>query len=623
MTIVGRAQIDHPALGTAGGSALHAAIETIYTNIGNDLAGRYETVASVANSAVTTFTHNFGVQFADLKILLYTGTHPNLVRVSDPVAAGWTIAANGGNPKTQVDVTAPGSGGPHTFAVMITHGRGAEKLDELDDVNLSVAAVDGNYFIYDSGSTAFKAAYPYYTSETATITSNTITTTSSKPLQRITGSAADLQMIAAPTAGKLYVFVNETGSSITVKNDTGGTAANRIYTGTGVDFTLKNQGAVTLIYDSGLSRWILAGGAGGGGLTPSPLSGATTAAAGTHYMTNTSGGSFTVTLPAGVAGSVIMVSDANETWDTFPLTIAPASGEKIDNLATNETLVCDVKRGWVELSYNTVLASWSIRSIAATNVVEASETQAGIVSTGAQTFGGAKTFTGLITPTGGLKTPVKFNDNGTKAVSFNMDTTDGADDYRLLISSGGAAGPNRGAYVEMHGNEFSSTPGRILWESGTTASGTNNAWQVNVGASSVGGHGIDGNGSNTFGPSGAGPSVLHQFNGKTKRTILSGNHSSNIGTLTLNGDIYLANITVATVALLGVVDPVEGRIVHIINVGSANGDVRNEDAGATASNRILTGTGSNLGSWLPGGAVTLIYDGGANRWRVISTYRCT
>lgn len=263
MTIVGRSLIDHPALGTAGGSALHAAIETIYTNLGNDLSGRYFDESSVANSAVTTFTHNFGVQFADLKVLLYTGSHPNLTRVSDPVASGWTIAANGGNLKTQIDVTAPASGGPHTFALMVTHGRGAEKLKDLDDVDFAVAPVDGQLFTFDSGTTKWEPSYLRYTAEAAAIASNTITPTTGTTMQRITSGTGDIQMIAGPTAGKVYVLVNETGSDRTLKNDTGATAANRVYTGSGADLTLKNQASITLIYNSGLSRWIVAGGAGG------------------------------------------------------------------------------------------------------------------------------------------------------------------------------------------------------------------------------------------------------------------------------------------------------------------------------------------------------------------------
>lgn len=101
---------------------------------------------------------------------------------------------------------------------------------------------------------------------------------------------------------------------------------------------------------------------GSGGMTPDIKSANFTADIGYHYLTNTSGGAFNAQLPAGADKSVIMFSDTLETWDTFPLSLVPATGEKIDGLAINETLVCDVKRGWVELTWNTVGSFWSIRS---------------------------------------------------------------------------------------------------------------------------------------------------------------------------------------------------------------------------------------------------------------------
>lgn len=256
MTIVGRSKLNHPALGTAGGSALHASIETLYTNIGDDLAGRYETAAAVANSTVTTFDHNFGVQFSDLKVLLYTGSHPNLTRVSDPTASGWVIAATSGFAKLKIDVTTPSSGGPHTFAVFVTQGRGAENLSQLDDVSLGT--LGASKLLTYSGS-AWAGSYLTHGSETAAISSNTVTPTLGTVVQRITGAASDIQMVAAPVSGKQLILVNETGSTVTVKNDTGGTAANRIYTGSGGDISLNANAALTLVYDSGVSRWVIAG----------------------------------------------------------------------------------------------------------------------------------------------------------------------------------------------------------------------------------------------------------------------------------------------------------------------------------------------------------------------------
>ena len=154
-TIVGREKIDHPSLGAAGGSALHVAIETIYTNVGNDMSARFKSYAAIANSVVTTVDHNFGVDFADINIYLYTGTHPTLTRVSDPVAAGWVIAATSGFLKTKIDITAPSSGGPHTFVLYAVHG--SLGIDDLTNVNLSVAAEDGQALVYEASSTSWKA----------------------------------------------------------------------------------------------------------------------------------------------------------------------------------------------------------------------------------------------------------------------------------------------------------------------------------------------------------------------------------------------------------------------------------------------------------------------------------
>lgn len=119
MTVVGRLQLDHPALNAAGGAGLHTSIETIYTKIGDHMGARFFTHSAVANSTTVQDNHNFGVPIGDLLIMIYTGTHPNLTLVADPVGAGWTIAATTGSEKVTIDVTTPGSGGPHTFAVVI------------------------------------------------------------------------------------------------------------------------------------------------------------------------------------------------------------------------------------------------------------------------------------------------------------------------------------------------------------------------------------------------------------------------------------------------------------------------------------------------------------------------
>jgi len=154
------------------------------------------------------------------------------------------------------------------------------------------------------------------------------------------------------------------------------------------------------------------------------------------------------------------------------------------------------------------------------DLIAASATFPGLATAGTQTIAGDKTFTGTSTI---FTSQIFMNDTASsKAIRFQANTVDGTDDYRLVISSGGGAGPNRGAYVEMHANEFSSTPGKVLWESGSAASGSAIAWQVNVGASSVLGHSINGNGLSVIGPTGSlGTVTGHQIYGPLLSQISS------------------------------------------------------------------------------------------------------
>ena len=127
MAIISRRQYDHPALATAGGSALHASISNLYTVLGDDSMSRYKTFTAVANSSVGVIAHEFGLDFANLKVQIFTGTYPALTLVSDPIGSGWTVAATSGLASRSIDVTAPASGGPHTYAVLVSHESNASQ----------------------------------------------------------------------------------------------------------------------------------------------------------------------------------------------------------------------------------------------------------------------------------------------------------------------------------------------------------------------------------------------------------------------------------------------------------------------------------------------------------------
>jgi len=63
-----------------------------------------------------------------------------------------------------------------------------------------------------------------------------------------------------------------------------------------------------------------------------------TAANGEGYFANTSGGAFTMNLPAGTAGNIVSVVDYTNTFQTHSLTIAPNGSQKIGGVAASQTL---------------------------------------------------------------------------------------------------------------------------------------------------------------------------------------------------------------------------------------------------------------------------------------------
>ena len=63
-----------------------------------------------------------------------------------------------------------------------------------------------------------------------------------------------------------------------------------------------------------------------------------TAANGEGYFANTSGGAFTMNLPAGTAGNIVSVVDYTNTFQTNALTIAPNGSQKLGGVAASQTL---------------------------------------------------------------------------------------------------------------------------------------------------------------------------------------------------------------------------------------------------------------------------------------------
>lgn len=186
-----------------------------------------------------------------------------------------------------------------------------------------------------------------YDSEDKTIASNTFAI-STQTIMKVTAGSGPLNTITGGADGDVKILINELGADLTITNDSG---ADGFITGSGADLSLNDDSSLTLIYDGGESRWKIVGGAGsGGGLELSNVSGTLNPAAkNTHYLTDSSGGAFTITLPAGETGAIIRFSDATNSWDTNSVTLDGNGAETIDG---DLTLECDVEGAWVQLMWN-------------------------------------------------------------------------------------------------------------------------------------------------------------------------------------------------------------------------------------------------------------------------------
>lgn len=156
MAIISRLQLEHPALGDAGGSALHTAIEDIYEKIGDMTNARFFTQNALANAANVDFEHNYKCPFADLRYDLYlrdTGTG-ELTLISDsstPALSSFTIAATPSFTTTRIRVT-NSSGSSRDIALVVTQGvLNSKKVDFVTKVvSGSITLEEGKYHLVDT-----------------------------------------------------------------------------------------------------------------------------------------------------------------------------------------------------------------------------------------------------------------------------------------------------------------------------------------------------------------------------------------------------------------------------------------------------------------------------------------
>ena len=153
-----------------------------------------------------------------------------------------------------------------------------------------------------------------------------------------------------------------------------------------------------------------------------------TAVSGEGYFCNTSGGAFTVNLPAGSAGAIVSLSDYTRTWQTNNLTVSPNGSEKLGGVNDNAALSTEGQS--VTFVYVDATEGW-INVQDSTSAVQGRVITPYIIATG-----------GTITCSGDYKIHT-FTGPGTFCVQ-NEGNACGSTAVDYLVVAGGAAGAGQG-----------------------------------------------------------------------------------------------------------------------------------------------------------------------------------
>lgn len=300
----------------------------------------------------------------------------------------------------------------------------------------------------------------------ASATGSNASVTATKFNVKVTnGSLVSIRDISSPASSQFFVLTNGTGAAISIVNDN--TGSTRILTGTSADMIVAIDASVYLIYDTNSSRWRVVGGS--GDLFNLTAIGSTPNANGSSY--NTATGAFNLQPANGSFGGIVTtgvqtiagnktfsgtISASNlsgtNTGDVDLSTISGTlgigkggSGQTTANAALNSFLPSQAGNNGKVLQTDGTDTSWqtssgstvSLSAIGSTpnanaatltgqvlNLEPASASFGGVVTTGTQTFAGAKTFSGAISAS---------NLSGTNTGDVDLSTISGT----LAIGKGG------------------------------------------------------------------------------------------------------------------------------------------------------------------------------------------
>ena len=119
---VGRLKVQVPDLGDPGGTTLRDNFDAMIKQMSDATAGRYQEFSAVADSTTVELDHNLGANLIELNVYIYTGAGASKSLLADYANTGYAVAEKTGSEKTVLEITTPGSGGPHNFVVIVRDG---------------------------------------------------------------------------------------------------------------------------------------------------------------------------------------------------------------------------------------------------------------------------------------------------------------------------------------------------------------------------------------------------------------------------------------------------------------------------------------------------------------------
>ena len=210
-----------------------------------------------------------------------------------------------------------------SFDTTTVTGTSALTLATTSNGNLSLSPNGTGSIVATS-----KVAFNIQTDSTTTGANATVSTVSKSYIELTNVSLTSLNGVTAGGDGQRLVLTNRTGVTITINNETGATAANRILTGTGGAVTISNNASIELIYNTSNSRWMAVGSAGGNARVSTVSSNTVLTVINDIVLASASGGSITVTLATPTSGKIFTIKKTDSTSNL--VTILPSASETID-----------------------------------------------------------------------------------------------------------------------------------------------------------------------------------------------------------------------------------------------------------------------------------------------------